>query len=315
MFGWSSCRGAKWCDSAEEAPAINSNCVKAKIRRKFMKQNAIRSKIKTALVIPALAIAILGQATLVKAIYYDPPTWQPMTMLNVSFDSSTKTLSVVDEATKLGVGVYPVLTAAPGTYDPVTKTYDLSVVSYDPAKPWSVLNGTAYSRRLGWNPGTGLDQIDDIYGAGADIWIECISRSSGLNSYLAVGRYGVNANNTTIIDPNIDAYSGIFGTDGSSTKWLWDGKMDHNTYAVDLSAITEPNQLFSATYKVYVGDGSGNEILNPDGSSASSIETWTWQGPSVIPTVPEAGTTGLLFLCSLTPLIVGSRRLGKTVAQ
>lgn len=62
-----------------------------------MKQNAIRSKIKTALVIPALAIAILGEATLVKAIYYDPPTWQPMTMLNVSFNSSTKTLSVVDE--------------------------------------------------------------------------------------------------------------------------------------------------------------------------------------------------------------------------
>ncbi len=79
------------------------------------------------------------------------------------------------------------------------------------------------------------------------------------------------------VDPTINAYSGIFGTAGSSTKWQWDGRMDHNTYAVSLSDITAAGQLFSATYKVYVGDAAGNEILNPDLSSASSLETWTWQ--------------------------------------
>lgn len=98
-----------------------------------------------------------------------------------------------------------------------------------------------------------------------------LSKSPGLESYLAVGMYGTNS-------PN--AYSGIFGTAGSSTKWRWDGAMDHNTYAVRLGDLSATNQLLSATYKVYVGDASGNEILNGDGSSASTIETWTWQGPA-----------------------------------
>jgi hypothetical protein len=55
---------------------------------------------------------------------------------------------------------------------------------------------------------------------------------------------------------------------------------------VSLWDITAPNQLFSATYKVYVGDSQGNEILNPDGTSASTTEVWTWQGPASL-TTPE----------------------------
>jgi hypothetical protein len=234
---------------------------------------------------PALAAAILGMLSTAHAQYSTPPTWSPMTMLTVSFDTAARRLDVVDQATKMGAGVYPVLTLAP-------------LGTYDPAQPWGVLNGTEYSRRLGWDDvnknltdGTAiLDKIHTTYGAAANLWIESVAQDSAIKCYLAIGRYGVNANNTTTVDPAINAYSGIFGTAGSSARWQWDGKMDHNTYAVSLSDITTPWQLFSATYKVYVGDALGNEILNPDSSSASTVETWTWQA------VPEPATMSLAAL-------------------
>ena len=202
-----------------------------------------------------------------------------MTMLNVSYDTASATLSVVAEATGMnGAGIYPVLTAAP-------------LGTYDPTQPWSVLNGTAYSRRLGWNPASTslLDQVHATYGSGAGIWIESLSKSPGLESYLAIGSYGVNANGSTTVDPSINAYSGIFGTAGSSTSWQWDGMMDHNTYAVDLSDLTVPNELFTATYRIYVGDSMGMDLA----PSAATTTTWTWQGPA---TVPEPATLSLAAL-------------------
>ena len=66
-------------------------------------------------------------------------------------------------------------------------------------------------------------------------------------------------------------YSGIFGTDGSSAKWQWDGSMIHNLYTVPWNYHSIPNEVFFATYKVYVGDAQGNEIFNPDGSSTSHL--------------------------------------------
>ena len=249
--------------------------------------NKTERSMKSSFRASALAVAIFGTLATTHAQYSNPPSWSPMTMLNVSFDPGTLRLDVVDEATKLGAGVYPVLTLAP-------------LGTYDPAQPWSVLNGTAYSRRLGWNPALGfsLATIQATYGPEAGIWIESLSESPGLESYLAVGKYGVNANNTTTVDPAINAYSGIFGTAGSSTRWQWDGKMDHNTYAVSLSDLTSPNELFSASYRVYVGDSLGNEILNPDSSSASTVETWIWQGPATVPE-PTALSLGALGSVSL----------------
>lgn len=225
----------------------------------------------------ALAGATFGMALSAHA-YSIPPSWMPMTMLNVSFNPGTMKLDVVDQATKMGVGVYAGLTLAPlGTYDP-TQSY-------------AVLNGTQYSRRLGWDDANRIGNTDPsllinnllqaTYGAGASIWIDCLSKSTGLECYLAVGMNGMGSPNS---------YSGIFGTAGSSTKWQWDGMMDHNTYAVGLDYITSPNQLFTATYKVYVGDALGNEILNPDTSSASTMETWTWQA------VPEPTALSLALL-------------------
>jgi hypothetical protein len=238
--------------------------------------------------LPALAVC-WGTVISSAPAQMNPPTWSPMTMLNVNFDTNTHKLDVVDQAVKMGTNVYAVLAVATNG-------------TYDPAKPWGVLNGTAYSRRLGWDDPNKksadaslliLNLITSAYGPEAGIWIDCIAHSPGLNAYLAIGKFGVNATNnatnadgTVIIDPTLNAYSGIFGTAGSSTKWRWDGKMDHNTYAVSLWDITAPNQLFTATYKVYVGDSQGNEILNPDGSSASTIEVWTWQGPASVAT-PE----------------------------
>jgi hypothetical protein len=214
-----------------------------------------------------------------------------MTMLNVTFNTTTQKLDVVDESVKLGPNVYAVL-ALDTLSDGKPNTTATTFGSYDPAQPWAVVNSTAFSRRLGWNPGstTLASDIQTAYGSDAGIWIEQISQSAGLNAYLAVGKYGVNVNNTTTVDPAAGGYTPIFGTAGYSTKWHWDYKMDHNTYTVS-SAYLVANQLYTATYKVYVGDTLGNEILNTDGSSAGSTEIWTWQAPA---TVPEPGTLGFL---------------------
>ena len=234
---------------------------------------------------PALAVAILGTLATAHAQYSNPPSWMPMTMLNVSLNTANLRLDVVDEATMMGAGVYPVLTPAP-------------LGTYDPAQPWSVLNGTAYSRRLGWDDGNRsnpdpsthiLNLVQTTYGSGATLWIESMAQSPELKCYLAVGMNGMGSPNS---------YSGIFGTAGSSTKWQWDGMMDHNTYAVGLSGITSPNELFSATYRVYVGDSLGNEILNPDSSSASTVETWIWQGPATVPE-PTALSLAAMGIVSL----------------
>ena len=251
----------------------------------FMNSLKLNLFVKTLLTIHVLALT-WNSGTFSAQAQANPPTWMPMTMLNITFDTNAYRLSVVDEATLLGTNVYPVLTIATNG-------------TYDPTKPWSVLNGTAFSRRLGWDDANRrnsdvslhiLNQITNAYGVNAGIWIEDVSHSLGFNSYLAVGKYGVNASGATNadgtanIDPTINGYAAIFGTAGSSSKWKWDGQMDHNTYAVSLSDITATNQLFTATYKVYVGDSLGSEILNKDGSSASTTEVWTWQGPaSLVP--------------------------------
>jgi DNA-binding NarL/FixJ family response regulator len=221
--------------------------------------------------------------------YSTAPTWSPMTMLNISFDTNSNKLSVVSEATKLGAGVYPALvfnTKANGSAD----TTNTTPANFDPSKPWSVLNGTVFSRRLGWYDPVStsatnvLSQVQAVYGSGASVWISCLSKSDGLESYLAVGKFDVNslgttnADGTPVIDVTANGYSGIFGTAGSSTNWQWDGQMDHNVYAVALSNLVSSNQLFSATYKIYIGDSSGNEL--PAATGASTTTTWTWQGPA-----------------------------------
>ena len=135
-----------------------------------------------------------------------------------------------------------------GRPDPAATTF----AQYDPAQPWSVLQDSAFSRQLGWWAGSGSasttlrSNIEAAYGTEASIWIESISQSAGLDTYLAIGKYGVNVDNTMTVDPAAHGYTGIFGTAGSSSMWQWDYQMDHNTYAVPWADLS-PNQQYTAT--------------------------------------------------------------------
>jgi hypothetical protein len=167
-------------------------------------------------------------------------------------------------------------------------------VSFDPSEPYAVLNGTAYSRVLGWyDEGTDDSPGDDFYTTYAAqlngtnfVWIEKTDGSPGLNTYFI--------NEDVTGDPG-SPYTPIFGTDGSSTKWQWDGFMDHNAYAVDLENIVVPNQLFTATYHLYIGDTNGN----PTAGFGDTTTTWRWCGPavSVIPAPGIAFTNSQLLVC------------------
>ncbi len=251
---------------------------------------------------PLAFLALLGHAAAAGAAAM-PPSWMPMTMLVVSYDTSTQRLGVQDQAAPVMLAVD---TDSMGRPDASATTF----ADFDPTEPWSVLQNSAFSRQLGWWAGTGSasialeTSIEDAFGPDAAIWIESISISEGLESYLAIGRYGVNADNTVVVDPNAHGYTGIFGTAGSSSRWRWDYQMDHNTYAVHLAHLL-PNQSYSATYRVYIGDAAGDEIAAAIG--ASTIETWTWTAPSAIP-VPEPATAGLALVGLGALLAFGRRR-------
>ncbi|MBM4335419.1 MAG: PEP-CTERM sorting domain-containing protein [Deltaproteobacteria bacterium] len=252
-------------------------------------------------IVPLAFLALLGHSDAAGAAAM-PPSWMPMTMLVVSYDTSLQRLDVQDQAAPVTLAVN---TNGMGMPDASATTF----ADFDPAEPWSVLQNSAFSRRLGWWAGTGSasialeGSIEDAFGPDASIWIESISISPGLESYLAIGAYGVNANNTMVVDPNANGYTGIFGTAGSSTRWQWDYQMDHNAYAVPVAHLL-PNQSYSAMYRVYIGDAAGDEIAAAIG--ASTIETWTWVAPASIP-VPEPATAGLA-LAGLGALLAFGRR-------
>ena len=228
------------------------------------------------------ATAVLPLAMAVSVRAYSPaPSWDPMLMLNVTLNASNQ----------LGVETTPYiirLTVAPGVYDSTNKTYNLAVVTFDPAQPYAVLNGTAYSRVLGWydqgTTGANGDDFYDTYAAqlnGNHLWIEKTGGSPELKAY--------SINEDVTGDPGTP-YTPIFGTDGSSTRWRWDGKMDHNAYAVALEHLIATNQLFAATYHLYVGDAAGNPVPG----YGDTTTTWRWQGPAVAvvpaPSITSSGS-------------------------
>ena len=232
-----------------------------------------------------LFTSLCGQAF----AYSTPPWWYPMVMPGITYSNGH--LAVTSPGAPAAL--------APNTQANGNPDYT-GTASFDPTKPWSVLNGTYFSRRFGWNDpnlGTPLPDIyttiRSIYGQGANIWIEVTSQSPQLKSYQAVGQYGVNADDSQNVDPAVHGYSGIFGTNGSLARWKWDGVMDHNAYAVALSDITSSNQLFSATYRIYIGDANGTDLA----PAAAISTTWQWQGPATVPVstaVPALGPWGML---------------------
>lgn len=218
-------------------------------------------------------VSALGVTTPLAAQYAEPPSWDPMLMLRVSFDSH-RNLQVA--ATSTIIRLQP----APGCYDPATRSYDLHKISFDPEKAWAVLNATAYSRVLGWydegTTGANGDNFYDTFArelAGNYVWIEKTGGSPELETY-AVTEAG---------DPT-EPYTPIFGTAGSPARWCWDGFMAHNVYAVPLSKLATSNRIFTATYDLYVGDAAGNRVEGYGGTTT----TWTWQGPAV-PCTPRIG--------------------------
>jgi hypothetical protein len=223
--------------------------------------------------------------------FAEPPAWDPMLMLNVALNASNQ-LAV--ETTSAVIR----LTIAPGAYDATSRTYDLSVVTFDPAQPYAILNGTAYSRVLGWydqgTTGANGDDFYDTYAAqlnGNYVWIEKTGGSPELKTYFI--------NEDVTGDPGTP-YTPIFGTDGSSSRWRWDGKMDHNAYAVALKYFTTTNQLFTATYHLYVGDAAGSPVPG----YGDITTTWRWQGPAVA-VVPTPGIARAVakIMISWTPTV------------
>ena len=258
----------------------------------------------------ALTLGIGGQAI---AAYSQAPLWMPMTMPSVTFNANTYAISVQDPPSVIHLNTN---TDARGWGT------EVGFSNFEPGKPWDVARGKAFSRQLGWNdptrtsipgstnrsPGLILQQVKTAYNnQDAGIWIKEINSSPGLETYYADGAYGVGGtgwgapqpytNTGTMTGTPIiyaDNYYGIFGTDGSSLQWQWDGIMDHNLYTIPWNYASTPDEIFFAQYKVYVGDAQGNELFGPNGEDSSTIETWQWQAPSQVPPVPEPSTFVLL---------------------
>ena len=104
---------------------------------------------------------------------------------------------------------------------------------FDASMPWSVLQEKAHNFQYGWN-------VSGFWfpPSGTAVWIEQLEVSAGLEVYYVEGL------------PASTPYDPIFGTEGSSTRWKWDGFMTHNAYAV----LNPSESTYHATYKVYIGD-------------------------------------------------------------
>ena len=251
----------------------------------------------------AVAVALAGYGGVASAYDANPPTWMPMTMATISLNGSGA-LQMVDQSTFtprcpgwstggcFSSTLIPLSTSVYSSGNPNLAA--TTFAQWDPAQPWAVLQNKAFSRQFGWWGGSGTapaalkTSVETTYGAGASIWIQMMQQSAGLETYKAVGKFGVNANNTATVDPLAGGYTGLFGTAGSSTKWQWDYMMDHNVYAVYLNATNGWGKTFSATYSVYVGDMYGNEL--PSALGKNTIETWNWAAP-----VPEPETYAMVL--------------------
>ncbi|TWT47296.1 hypothetical protein [Botrimarina hoheduenensis] len=116
--------------------------------------------------------------------------------------------------------------------------------AFDPAAPYALLSGKAYNAQYGWNAG-GFISLPP----GAGIWIEVLQSTPGLEVYQAP------------VDAN--GYAPILGTQGTSLRWKWSGRMSHNYYA----ATNFASQSHEATYRVYLGDSSSGTPLAGYGST------------------------------------------------
>lgn len=94
--------------------------------------------------------------------------------------------------------------------------------SYD--GPASVLNRRGYNAQYGWFPNGFISLPTD-----ASMWVEVLDQTEGLGTY------------------EQGSFDPIFGTAGSSSRWVWNGTMVHNWYA---AAVVGD---YAAAYSVFVG--------------------------------------------------------------
>lgn len=128
---------------------------------------------------------------------------------------------------------------------------------FAPADPWyewldPSRQGWSFSRRYGFV----MDTMTDPLPEGTQLWIQKVSNTPGL----AVFRYS----NT---EPK--AFEPIFGTQGASSAWPWNGMMFHPTFA----AAAGTND-YAAVFEVYLAQtGTGAEL---SGSRSEPFEFhWT----------------------------------------
>jgi hypothetical protein len=101
----------------------------------------------------------------------------------------------------------------------------------------SVLNDKMYNAQYGWVI-EGVWTLPDA----ASLWIE---------QTLPVDNLEVFGGRTML---NNASYTPIFGTAGSAPRIMWSGTMLHNWYATTVPGA------YSATYRVYLGDASGEPL-------------------------------------------------------
>jgi len=149
-------------------------------------------------------------------------------------------------------------------------------------EPWAVLAGKAHNFQYGW-VASGLWSPP----AGGAIWIEPLETSPGLEVYEGGRFMSENTIRAMRFEP-------IFGTDGSSPSWSWNGMMTHNAYAV----ANPQKSSFHATYRVYMGDGvTGEELRDLQGTPLYNSAMTTFHF-SAVP-VPEPSSVCLLALAFL----------------
>jgi len=156
------------------------------------------------------------------------------------------------------------------TYDPTTGKLNVAVPAdvptlrpltppdeFDPSKAWSVLIGKAYNYQYSWN----ADEPISLP-VGSAIWVELVDQTPGLEVY------------------SPSTYLSILGTNGSDTRWRWNGTMTHNRYAV---ASPPAYSEYTATYRLYIGDAQTGSRDNYPQYDATTV-TLQWSA------IPEPAT-------------------------
>ncbi|TWT47297.1 hypothetical protein [Botrimarina hoheduenensis] len=119
--------------------------------------------------------------------------------------------------------------------------------SFDPTKPWAVLEDMAYNFQYGW-------VADSIWAppAGLAVFIEPNFVTPGLEVY---DRSWI----TSGMSFNEMSYEPLFV---GGAAWRWNGRMTHHAYAVSNPALTE----YEASYRVFLADElTGVESLDGSG--------------------------------------------------